>query len=568
MSKIYNTVHYIISLLKAYNIKNIVASPGTQNSYFNYLVQEDAFFNCYSVVDERSAAYVATGIAYETKEPVVITCTGATASRNYLSALTEAYYKNLPVIALTFFDECTNKFALSAQYVDRSISQNDIKVIDVELPDVKTLNNKKKCLAYLNSSFFTAKYLKKPIHINCAANMDFKNTTSDLPTDFWYSKGCTLNFQHLTKDIENKNVAVFIGSHNKFSKTEEDTISKFAQSWDIPVICDHTANYHGKNKILVSQISYNMKNITAPDIIIDLGGVTGEYSASATLNKAKIWRIAENNQFATRLNIPVDYVFLCKEEYFFNIMTNQTNGNNGYYTYLKSVCSKLDCMDLPLSNSLICQKIAQYIPKNSSLHLSILNSLRNMNFFDLDESVDVNCNVGGFGIDGAVSTLVGQSFVNSDKLYFGIVGDLAFFYDMNIIGNRHIKNNLRILLVNNNRGEEFRLNPRLEEPLKNKNDVLIAAGGHYTNGAKGWAESCGFKYMQANTKEDFENQIEDFCKLKSDKPIFFEVFTKDENEKEGLNILKGNTISNIPKKEKQTLLSKIGKILCGEKIKK
>ena len=75
---VYNTIHYIIAMLKAYKIKNII--------------------------DERSAAYVATGLAYETQEPVVITCTGATASRNYLSALTEAYYKNLPIIALTFFD--------------------------------------------------------------------------------------------------------------------------------------------------------------------------------------------------------------------------------------------------------------------------------------------------------------------------------------------------------------------------------------------------------------------------------------------------------------------------------
>lgn len=98
----YNVVHYVIAMLKQYGIKNIVASPGTQNAYFNYFVQEDPYFNCYSVIDERSAAYVATGIAYETGVPVVITCTEATASRNYLSAMTEAYYKKLPIVALTF----------------------------------------------------------------------------------------------------------------------------------------------------------------------------------------------------------------------------------------------------------------------------------------------------------------------------------------------------------------------------------------------------------------------------------------------------------------------------------
>ena len=257
MTNTYNTVHYIISMLKTYGIKNIVASPGTQNSYFNSIVQDDTFFNCYSVVDERSAAYVATGIAYETQEPVVITCTGATASRNYMSALTEAYYKNLPVIALTFFDDGTNKFALSPQYVDRSVSQNDIKTIDVELPDVKTPSNKKKCLTYLNTALFTAKYKKEPVHINCASNMDFKNTISTLPDDIWHSEGICLNFENMSSLLKDKHVAIFIGSHNKFSKSEEQSISEFAQNYDIPVVCDHTSNYHGKNKILISQISYN-----------------------------------------------------------------------------------------------------------------------------------------------------------------------------------------------------------------------------------------------------------------------------------------------------------------------
>ncbi|MCM1338114.1 MAG: thiamine pyrophosphate-binding protein [Muribaculaceae bacterium] len=566
MANAYNTVHYIIAMLKAYGISNIVSSPGTQNSYFNSIVQEDEFFKCYSVVDERSAAYVASGIAYESQEPVVITCTGATASRNYMSALTEAYYKNLPVIALTFFDDGTNKFAISPQFIDRSVSQNDIKTVDVELPDVKTMGNKKKCLTYLNAALFTAKYKKEPVHINCAANLAFKTPFDSLPTDIWTTKGYSLNFECVADELKDKRVAVFIGSHNKFSKNEAEALSNFAKSGDIPVICDHTSNYHGANKILVSQISYKMKEITPPDIIIDLGGVTGEYSCSSVFSKAKIWRVAENGKFACRSNNPVQKLFLCNEQYFFGLLDSSVAFSNNYYSYLKTVCSDSKGLDIPLSNGLICQNLANYIPKNSSLHLSILNTLRNMNFFDLDESINVTCNVGGFGIDGAVSTLIGQSLINSDNLCFGVVGDLAFFYDMNAIGNRHISNNLRIVLINNNRGEEFRLNPVLEVPLKEKNDVLIAAGGHFKNGAKGWAESCGFKYLCAETKDDFQAQIKDFCVAKSDKPILFEVFTTDENEKKALAMLKAGGVVPV-KKEKESLVKKIGNILCGKRKK-
>jgi len=142
----YNTFHYVISLLKAYGITDIVASPGTQNSTFNYLVQEDSDFNCYSIVDERSAVYVAIGIAQEKQTPVVITCTGATASRNYMSGLTEAYYRNIPIIALTFYNPRSNNFNMSPQYLDRSVSQNDIKAMSIHLPELKDniVSNKQK----------------------------------------------------------------------------------------------------------------------------------------------------------------------------------------------------------------------------------------------------------------------------------------------------------------------------------------------------------------------------------------------------------------------------------------
>ena len=98
----------LISLLKQYGIKKVIASPGTVNVPFVASIQQDDFFEVYSCVDERSAAYMACGLASESGEPVVITCTGATASRNYLPALTEAYYRKLPVIAVTGTDRIEN----------------------------------------------------------------------------------------------------------------------------------------------------------------------------------------------------------------------------------------------------------------------------------------------------------------------------------------------------------------------------------------------------------------------------------------------------------------------------
>lgn len=252
------------------------------------------------------------------------------------------------------------------------------------------------------------------------------------------------------------------------------------------------------------------------------------------------------------------------ESLFFESLNKSSFGNNcNYYkTVYNSIKNIKIPEDLPLSNALVCKCLSEKMPKNSSLHLSILNSLRNMNFFNLDNSIDVNCNVGGFGIDGPLSTLVGQSFVNKNKKYFGLIGDLAFFYDMNALGIKEISNNLRIILVNNSRGEEFRLNPQLEEVHHNKTDFLVAAQGHNKGGAGGWAESCGFIYMNAKTRDEFLNKINEFFDKDCDKPVLFEVITNDNDEKEALRKMK---TYNKRKKNILDILSKTKEMFKDEK---
>ena len=113
---------------------------------------------------------------------------------------------------------------------------------------------------------------------------------------------------------------------------------------------------------------------------------------------------------------------------------------------------------------------------------------------------------------------------------------------MNVIGNRHVKNNVRILLVNNAKSVEFRLPIHVcQRTIGDKADELIAAANHNKGGAKGWAESCGFEYITSNTKEDFLSKISDFCKKDFDKPVLFEVYISTIEEQEGLEkIIKEN----------------------------
>ena len=102
-------------------------------------------------------------------------------------------------------------------------------------------------------------------------------------------------------------------------------------------------------------------------------------------------------------------------------------------------------------------------------------------FFPPDNDVETSSNVGGFGIDGCVSTLIGASLADPSALHICVTGDLAFFYDMNSLGNRHVGSNVRILLVNNNVGMTFKHTNHFAHTFGHEADEFIAAGGHNVN---------------------------------------------------------------------------------------
>ena len=124
-----------------------------------------------------------------------------------------------------------------------------------------------------------------------------------------------------------------------------------------------------------------------------------------------------------------------------------------------------------------------------------------------------------------MSTAFGES-VGTDELSFLITGDLAFYYDMNALGIRHVKNNVRVLLCNNNGGMEFKFGT-----LHTKTNVgdYIAADNHFKN-SEGWAKTNGFKYIAVTSKEDFEHAVSEFTSP-SERPILLEIFTNPENER-------------------------------------
>ncbi|MDF2588863.1 MAG: 2-succinyl-5-enolpyruvyl-6-hydroxy-3-cyclohexene-carboxylate synthase [Anaerocolumna sp.] len=533
----------VIQLLKDNNIKKIVASPGTTNACLVASLQSDSHFEIYSAPEERVGAYMACGLADESGEPVVLSCTGATASRNYMPALTEAYYRKLPILAITSSRRSAFIGHNMDQVTDRTAIPNDIANLSVQLPVVHDEISEWQCIINANKAILELKHHGGgPVHINLETM--YSTEYEDVIAPVRRIERFTQN-DNLPK-LGNQKVVIMVGNHKKWTQKLVDAVDKFCATYDSVVLCDHTSKYYGKYRVfasLLSSQSHWKSSFQNVDIMIHIGDVS---TSDFQVNAQYVWRVNPDGNIRDTFR-KVQYVFEMEEELFFEHYSNNNENKSGFLECCKSEAERLlkEIPELPFSNIWLASILANKLPKDSVLHLGIRNSLRSWNLFDTNNSVCGYSNTGGFGIDGSISTVVGAALAHPDKMYYCVLGDLAFFYDISVFGNRHFPGNIRILLVNNSIGFEMKGNFTLGKAIASKMDVdeskFIAAGGHYQhkiNGAvKHFVEDFGCKYYCAENKEQFIEYMEDFLSESKDKSIVFEAFVTPENEDEAFALM-------------------------------
>lgn len=571
-----NNLHYtnernvqiVIALLKAHGIHRVIASPGTTNMTFVVSIENDPWFQVWSSVDERSAAYLACGMAVETGEPVVISCTGATASRNYMPGLTEAYYRKLPVLAITSTRGNYQVGHLIDQQIDRRNLPNDIAMESVTIPMVKDKEDERFCEIEANKAILALKLNGGgPAHINLYTRYSQNFSITEIPHVNAIFRHTVFD-QKLPEIPQNGRIVIFVGAHVDFSNRLTVAVDKFCATYDAVVLCDHTSGYRGKYEVhyqLVCGQQQWHSPLANANLCIHIGEVSGD---QFKVYAAHTWRVSPDGALRDTFG-NLRRVFMMPEEEFFE---RYAEDNTHHTELLDAMTAEVEAIEeklpeLPFSNVWIAQQMHNKLPEGCELHFGIYHSLRSWNFFKLPAGIQAKCNVGGFGIDGGVSTMMGASFVHPEKLFIGVFGDLAFFYDLNVIGNRHVGNNVRILLINNGKGNEFRNYNHPCYFLGEEADQYVAAAGHYGNMSrnlvKDFAIDLGYEYLAADNKSKFNAVIDRFLTPEiTDKPILLEVFTQTEDESNALEQIL-NFISDpklvIKNKIKQTAKNILGK---------
>ena len=563
----------LLSLLKAHNIRKVIASPGTTNIAIVGSMQHDEYFEMYSSVDERSACYMACGLAAESGEPVVIVCTEATASRNYFPGLTEAYYRKLPILVIAGSHGEHTTGHLHSQVIDRTQSPKDTVKYSAFVNKIGNEKDKLHNTTIINRALTELKrHGGGPVLISIVASPRGFDTEAlpQVKAIKYYHK------EALFPELQAGSIAIFVGAHVRMSADVSQAIDRFCSVHNAVVFCDHTSGYNGAYKVnfalVCAQKEYRSK-LVSPDLLIHIGEVSGDTYTTRALTPKKVWRISEDGEIRDLFE-SLDSVFETDDLTFF---MHYATGEGSMTSYLEKCKAEYEeCLaafpKLAFGNIYVAKRLSSCLPANAVIHFGIFNSLRSWNFFKLDASIQSSCNVGGFGIDGALSTLIGASLANPKRLHFLTVGDLAFFYDLNSLGNRHIGHNIRILLVNNGRGFEFRKKDHPGYKFGESADLYIAAGGHFGNKSKTlvkeFTENLGFEYLTASTKEEFEAVCSHFVDEKlTDKPMVFEVFPETKDEISNLDAVRHIKKSNIPVMGKIAQTAKSGVKSLLKKIK-
>ena len=563
-------IQILISLLKQTGIRKVIASPGATNVTFVGSIQNDPFFEIYSCVDERSAAYIACGMAEESGEPIVLSCTGATSSRNYMPALTEAYYRKLPILAVTSTQDIRRVGHMIAQVTDRSVTPNDVYVHAEYIPVCTDEVAEWDATIRLNRALLALHHHGGgPVHINLATNYSKDFSVKELSM-----ARCIRRYMPYDElpALPQGRIGIVVGNHLPWKQQLNEAVNRFCAAYGAVVFCEHASNYTGSYRVynaVVSQQETYSKGTFHTAVLIHIGEVSG-YGNSPVRDTTEVWRVNEDGELRDPYH-KLSKVFEMPEEFFFNRYADMAGERKVQQVagkvWLEECHKEYDKLhdavpELPFSNLWIAGQTARRLPDGCALHIGILNSLRAWDMFEVPRSVQ-GCgfaNTGGFGIDGCMSSAIGGSLARPQQLHFLVIGDLAFFYDLNSMGNRHVGNNLRILLVNNGKGTEFRNYNHPAAQFGHDADRFMAAAGHYGNKShllvRHYAEDLGYEYLQASTKEEYLSHLDRFLTPGiTEKPMLLEVFTDNEDESQALKTM--NTLVSDTKGVVKSVAKKI-----------
>lgn len=532
----------IVQICLAKGLTHIVISPGSRNAPLTLGFVSNSEFHCYSIADERCAAFFAMGIAQQIKKPVAVVCTSGSALLNYYPAFAEAFYSQIPLVVISA-DRPSNKIDIGDGQTIRQVNvfQNH-SLYNANLTEGESTENDIK----INEAITTAHTQKGPTHINAPFEEPLYQIVRKLSVDPTISAFAKVYKNVSIEDIiastniwnSSKKKLLLIGV-NEPEEIDPEIIKWLANDPSIVVMTESTSNVHHPsfiNHIDTLITPFKEKEFLAfqPEILITLGGMIVSKRIKALLRKYQPehhWHIDPLRAYNTFGSL-AHHFEANPNEFFHQILPFTKIVKSDYAQKIKAIVkirekkSQQYLSKIPFSDLKAFEVLLPRLPKDSLLQLGNSSTVRYAQLFDIDPSISVFSNRGTSGIDGSTSTAIGAA-VGSDLPTTLITGDVSFLYDSNALWNQYIPKNFKIILINNGGGGIFRILPGHQET---KVFTTFFETSHCLT-AEHLAKMFGFTYQIASTEDSLKEGLA-MLYSENKQPFLLEVFTPTlENDK-------------------------------------
>lgn len=524
-------------ILKSYGILDIIISPGSRNAPLAIHFSELDEFNSYSIVDERSAAFVALGMSKSIKKPVAITCTSGSAAANYYPAVTEAFYSNIPLLILTA--------DRPADYVDifdgQTIRQNEIyknhSYGDFQLLEDSKDNAEVENLDLIKKAVELCLEKQGPVHINIPLEEPLYDLVSEMPVFPPVEKTLQKNPFEISSTLTaewntSKRIMILVGTRD-YSEELEVQLEQLVKNHSVVVLSEVNSNM--KNDKFFSHIDRYIFNFSkedfqkyAPDLLITIGQNIVSKKIKLFLRKAQVkshWHIDPFWQPDTFFSL-TEKIEVKAETFFGKFLHNINLEPQPYYNLWDVLRDRKDaehdefCLKTGYSDFKLFENLAQKIPQHYNIHFSNSSAIRYSQLFHFTQK-NIYCNRGTSGIDGSTSTAMGYAIKSKNPTLL-VTGDISFFYDINGLWNQYIPPYTRIIVFNNGGGDIFKIIPGPDST--NALDEFILTRHNRT--AEFMAKDFGFSYFKVEDERTMERVLDQFFEPDV-KPKILEIDTKD-----------------------------------------
>ena len=547
----------LVALLQAHDVRDVVLCPGSRNAPLVYALSHHlAGVTCHSIIDERSAGFYALGLALATHRAVVVCCTSGTAVANLHPAVAEAYYQGVPLVVLS----ADRPERWIGQWAGQTLPQpglfGSLVRKAVHLPEPHTGEERWYCNRLINEALLAALApLPGPVQINVPISdpgvsllpptpAEQQSEPSDRQPIGMQPGRCIQQLYPYCIDaqavesllrrlatFERKTILVGQESWSAAMSIGES----FPQSLQEQFLCIGESLSNSPVSIssldaLLASLSEADRRALQPDLLITIGGHIVSNKMKQYLRSyppRETWHLSPDPTVVD-LFCSLTEQIITPVEPFLETLAQGLEGcpSSPYARHWRERIDQLPSPTPRYSSLAVVGSLLSHLPEEPCvLHLANSSSVRYAELFRKPRRLLTLCNRGTSGIEGSLSTALGFARQRAEERHFIVIGDLSFFYDLNALGLPEVGSNVRVLLLNNQRGSIFQSLPTLE--MDRLSQRYITA--EHQLRAQGWSESCGWEYLSVHEASQLEETIAHFVGP-ADRPRLLEAFVSSEDE--------------------------------------